>query len=71
MGSGFAVLVDAELHLYGWLHAILKTEQGRVDFELFELSWTYPGLKIVNTKEFGTLVKGYSVCGPKGVLAVI
>nr|DAX50969.1 MAG TPA: hypothetical protein [Caudoviricetes sp.] len=65
------MLVDAELHLYGWLHAILKTEQGRVNFELLKFSWTNPGLEIVNTKEFGVLVKGYGVCGPKGVLTVI
>lgn len=71
MGSRFAVLVDAELHLNGRLHTILKTEQGRVNFELLELSWTCPGLEIVNTKEFRILVERYSVRGPKGVLAVI
>nr|DAN47438.1 MAG TPA: hypothetical protein [Caudoviricetes sp.] len=38
---------------------------------MFELSWAYPGLEIVDSKEFGVLVKGYSVCGPKGVLTVI
>lgn len=65
------MLVDAELHLHGRLHAILETEEGRVNFELFELSWTDPGLEIVNAKEFGILVKGYGVCGPEGVLAVI
>nr|DAW76683.1 MAG TPA: hypothetical protein [Caudoviricetes sp.] len=53
------------------MRAILKTEQCRVNFELFEFSWAHPGLEIVNAKEFGVLVKGYSVCGPKGVLAVI
>lgn len=71
MDSGFTMLVYAELHLDGRLHAVLETEQGRINLELLEFSWTSPGLEIVDSKEFGVLIEGYSVCGPKGVLALI
>ena len=64
------VLVDPELHVDCRPEVVFEAEQGRIDFELFELRSAPACFEIVDSKQFSVFVEGYSVRGPESVVAL-